>query len=93
MRISGKTGIRIIPATAGQRSMTERKKTAKELQKLIQQRAASIGPWPRNMSILVYPLNDSWRAVVGYSDVAQTPFRDKVIALSIELSELYDLAE
>jgi hypothetical protein len=31
--------------------------------------------------------------VVGYSDVAQTPFRDKVIALSIELSELYDLAE
>jgi hypothetical protein len=31
--------------------------------------------------------------VVGYSDVAQTPLQDKVIALSIELSELYDLAE
>ena len=43
------------------------------------------------MAILIYPLEDSWRIMVSYSDAAQTPFRDRLMSLSLQLSELYDL--
>lgn len=67
------------------------KKTAAELQKIIRQAARDIGPWPANMAILIYPLDDSWRIMVSYSDAAQTPFRDRLMVLSRQLAELYDL--
>jgi hypothetical protein len=67
------------------------KKTAAELQKIIRQAARDIGPWPANMAILIYPLEDSWRIMVSYSDAAQTPFRDRLLALGRQLAELYDL--
>lgn len=67
------------------------KKTVAELQKIIRHAARDIGPWPANMAILIYPLDDSWRIMVSYSDAAQTPFRDRLMELSRQLAELYDL--
>ena len=66
-------------------------KTVAELQKIIRQAARDIGPWPPNMAILIYPLEDSWRIMVSYSDAAQTPFRDRLLELSRQLAEEYDL--
>jgi hypothetical protein len=67
------------------------KKTVAELQKIIRQAARDIGPWPANMAILIYPLEDSWRIMVSYSDAAQTPYRDRLLELSRQLADLYDL--
>jgi hypothetical protein len=67
------------------------KKTAAELEKIIRQAARDIGPWPKNMAILIYPLDDTWRIMVSYSDASQKPFRDSLLDLSVQLSELYDL--
>ena len=67
------------------------KKTIAELQKIIRQASRDIGPWPANMAILIYSLDDSWRIMVSYSDTAQTPFRDRLMELSRQLAELYDL--
>lgn len=67
------------------------KKTVAELQKIIRQASQDIGPWPANMALLIYPLDDSWRIMVSYSDAAQTPFRDRLMELSRQLAELYDL--
>jgi hypothetical protein len=67
------------------------KKTAAELDKIIRRAARDIGPWPANMGIIIYPLDDTWRMIVSYSDAAQTPFRDRLMELSLRLSELYDL--
>ena len=67
------------------------KKTAAELEKIIRQAARDIGPWPANMALLIYPLDDSWRIMVSYSDAAQTPFRDRLMELSRQLAEAYDL--
>jgi hypothetical protein len=69
------------------------KKTIGELEKIIRTASRDIGPWPANMSILIYPLDDTWRMMVSYSDAAQTPFRDRLMSLSLQLSELYDLDE
>ena len=67
------------------------KKTVAELQKIIRQASRDIGPWPANMALLIYPLDDSWRIMVSYSNAAQTPFRDRLMELSRQLAELYDL--
>ena len=67
------------------------KKTVAELQIIIRQASRDIGPWPANMALLIYPLDDSWRIMVSYSDAAQTPFRDRLMELSRQLAELYDL--
>ena len=71
--------------------MAKIRKTAKELEALVKQAASKVGPWPRNMSVHVYPLNETWRAIVGYSDAAQDDYRNNVVALSIGLCEKYDL--
>jgi len=69
------------------------KKTIAELQKVIRVAAQDIGPWPRNMSIHIYPFDDTWRIMVSYSDASQKPFRDRLMDLSLQLCELYDLDE
>jgi hypothetical protein len=45
------------------------------------------------MSLVIYPLDGSWRIIVSYSDANQQPFRDKLMALSCQLRQLYDLDE
>lgn len=67
------------------------KKTVAELEKIIRQASRDIGPWPKNMAIIVYPLDDTWRIIVSYSDASQKPFRDRLMGLGLRLSELYDL--
>jgi len=67
------------------------KKTIDELEKIIRHAAREIGPWPANMAILIYPLEDSWRIMVSYSDASQTPFRDRLMELSHQLRDEYDL--
>ncbi|QDM25270.1 hypothetical protein FNL56_03215 [Tardiphaga sp. vice304] len=57
------------------------KKTVAELQKIIRQASRDIGPWPANMALLIYPLDNSWRIMVSYSDAAQTPFRNRLMEL------------
>ncbi|OYU91919.1 MAG: hypothetical protein CFE29_03475 [Bradyrhizobiaceae bacterium PARB1] len=69
------------------------KKTAAELEQIIREASEIAGPWPRNMRVIVYPLDDSWRIMVSYSDASQTPFRDRLTVLSKHLRELYDLEE
>ncbi len=72
--------------------MAKPKKTAAELEKIFRETALkSAGPWPANMQLIIYPLDDSWRITVGYSDASQTPFRDRLMELSVHLRELYDL--
>lgn len=67
------------------------KKTVAELEKIIRHAAREIGPWPANMAILIYPLEDSWRIMVSYSDASQTPYRDRLMVLGRQLSDTYDL--
>jgi hypothetical protein len=67
------------------------KKTIAELEKIIRHASRDIGPWPKNMAIIIYPLDDTWRMIVSYSDASQTPFRDRLIDLSRQLSDIYDL--
>jgi len=69
------------------------KKTPPELQNIFREAARNAGPWPPNMSLVIYPLDGSWRIIVSYSDASQQPFRDKLITLSCQLRELYDLDE
>lgn len=72
--------------------MWKPKKTAAELEKLFRDTTAqTVGPWPENMRLIIYPLDASWRIIVGYSDAAQTPFRNRLMDLSVQLRELYDL--
>jgi hypothetical protein len=69
------------------------KKTAAELEKIFRETSQNAGPWPANMKLIVYPLDDSWRIIVSYSDAAQATFRDRLMELSVHLRELYDLAD
>ncbi len=69
------------------------KKTVAELNRIIRNASRDAGRWPANMSIVIYPLGDTWRIMVSYSDASQKPFRDRLIELSLGLSELYDLDE
>jgi hypothetical protein len=45
------------------------------------------------MTLIIYALDDSWRIIVSYSDASQTPFRDRLMDLSLRLTEFYDLDE
>jgi hypothetical protein len=71
--------------------MAKVRKTAKELKALIMTVAAKDRPWPQSISVHIYPMNETWRAMVGYSDAAYDDCRNNVVALSIALSEKYDL--
>lgn len=73
--------------------MDKPKKTAVELEKIIREASEIAGPWPRNMKLIVYPLDGSWRLMVSYSDASQTPFRDRLMVLSTHLREMYELEE
>lgn len=74
--------------------MEKAPKTRKQLADLVQSVASvKIGTWPRNMQMFIYPLEDSWRVLVGFSEVADAPYRDAVMALAAELREQYDLCE
>jgi hypothetical protein len=68
-------------------------KNRADLQEIIRIKSRAIGRWLKNMSVLVYPLGDTWGAMFGFSDVSQTEFRDKALALCRELRETYDLIE
>jgi hypothetical protein len=78
---------------ARERGLPKPKKTAAELQKIIREASAIAGPWPKNMSVIIYSLDDSWRIIVSYSDPAQTPFRDRLMEISRGLTHFYDLDE
>jgi hypothetical protein len=45
------------------------------------------------MSVLVYPLGETWGAMFGFSDVSQTEYRDQALAMCVRLRETYNLAE
>jgi hypothetical protein len=68
--------------------------TKKQLTDLVRLEAnTKIGPWPRNMQVIVYPLEGCWRILIGYSDLAETKYRDRVIALSAELRDQFSLLD
>jgi hypothetical protein len=74
--------------------MTKIPLTKKQLADLVRSEASNrIGPGPRNMQVIVYPLEGCWRILVGYSDLAETEYRDRVMALSAELRDRYSLVE
>lgn len=74
-------------------SVVKIKLNAKQLADLVKQRSSVYGPWPRNMSVLIYPLDGAWRAMIGYTDIAQTDFKNSVEAMSAELSAYYELVD
>lgn len=74
--------------------MSKPTKSAAELDKIFRDMAfRSMGPWPSGMRLIIYPLDDSWRITVGYSDAAQTPYRDRLMEFSKHLRDLYDLED
>ena len=43
------------------------------------------------MSLHIYPLDDTWRSLAGCCDAAHRDYCDRVAALSIRLTEKYNL--
>jgi hypothetical protein len=68
-------------------------KTRAQLENIIRGEAMKFGVWPRDMQVLVYPLDGSWEAVIGFFDINGAGFHDQVLGLTVELRERYTLAE
>jgi hypothetical protein len=45
--------------------MRKPKRTADHLTALIKERATQFGPWPAKMTMLLYPMNDTWEVMVS----------------------------
>jgi uncharacterized heparinase superfamily protein len=60
-----------------------------ELEAIIKAEARRIGPRPDNMQVIVYSLDDSWRAMFGYSHDRQISYRNEV-AVVHGTGERYD---
>jgi hypothetical protein len=46
-------------------NMRRKRRTADELTALIKDRATALGPWPAKMTMLLYPMNETWEITVS----------------------------
>lgn len=72
--------------------MRRPRKTVEQLTLLIKQRAAMVGPWPPRMTMLLYPVNDTWDVTVSAGKTPQEEdFRISVLWIATQMQLEFDL--
>ncbi len=74
--------------------MRKPKRTADQLTALIKERAAPFGPWPAKMTMLLYPINDTWEIIVSPGkSVREEEFRISVLWIATQMQDDFDLRQ
>jgi hypothetical protein len=74
--------------------MRKPKRTADHLTALIKERATQFGPWPAKMTMLLYPMNDTWEVMVSPGKTAQEEeFRITVMWIATQMQHEFDLRQ
>jgi hypothetical protein len=74
--------------------MRKPKRTADQLRALIKERAAAFGAWPAKMTMLLYPMNDTWEIMVSPGkSVQEEEFRVTVLWLATQMQVEFDLRQ
>ena len=74
--------------------MRRPKRTADQLTALIKERAAPFGQWPLKMTILLYPMNDTWEIMVSPGKTVQEEeFRITVLWIATQMAMEFDLRQ
>jgi hypothetical protein len=61
---------------------------------LIKERAAPFGPWPPKMTMLLYPMNDTWEIAVSPGKTPQEEqFRIFVLWIGTQMAIEFDLKQ
>ena len=72
--------------------MRRPKRTADQLTALIRERVAPFGPWPAKMTMLLYPMNDTWEIMVSPGKTPEEDqFRIYVLWIGIQMANEFDL--
>jgi hypothetical protein len=70
------------------------KRTADQLTALIKERAAPFGQLPPKMTILLYPMNDTWEIMVSPGKTVQEEeFRITVLWIATQMAMEFDLRQ
>jgi hypothetical protein len=70
------------------------KRTADQLTTIIKQRATQHGPWPSEMTMLLYPMNDTWEVMVSPGkSVQEEEFRITVMWIATQMEVEFDLRQ
>jgi len=74
--------------------MPKARKTAAELDAIVRAEAARIiGPWPVGLRMLIFPLEDGWRATFGLQHSGLANYRDDVLPIVLRLRKEFDIIE
>lgn len=74
--------------------MRRPKRTADQLTALIKERAAPFGQWPPKMTILLYPMNNTWEIMVSPGKTVQEEeFRITVLWIATQMAMEFDLRQ
>jgi hypothetical protein len=74
--------------------MRKPKRTADQLRALIKERAAAFGAWLAKMTMLLYPMNDTWEIMVSPGkSVQEEEFRVTVLWLATQMQVEFDLRQ
>lgn len=75
-------------------SVRKPKRTTEQLTTLIKERAKAFGPWPAKMTILLYPINDTWEVMVSPGATTQEKeFRIKVLWIATQMEVEFDFRQ
>jgi hypothetical protein len=75
-------------------SVRKPKRTTEQLTTLIKERAKAFGLWPAKMTILLYPMNDTWEVMVSPGTTAQEEeFRITVLWIATQMQVEFDLRQ
>jgi hypothetical protein len=70
------------------------RRTAGQLTALIKERAAPFGPWPAKMTMLLYPMNDTWEVMVSPGkSVQEEEFRIAVMWIATQMQVEFDFRQ
>jgi hypothetical protein len=70
------------------------KRTTDQLTALIRERAAQYGPWPPKMTMLLYPMNDTWEVMISLGkSVQEEEFRITVMWIATQMQIEFDLRQ
>jgi hypothetical protein len=76
-------------------AMRKPKRTADELTAMIRQRAMATqggAPWPAKMTMLLYPINDTWEVMVSPGkSVREEEFRITILWIATQMQIEFDL--
>src|ERR1700730_4177560 len=74
--------------------MRKTKRTADQLTALIKERAAPFGQWPPKMTILLYPMNNTWEIMVSPGKTVQEEeFRITVLWIATQMAMEFNLRQ